>query len=622
MDERGQSAGMNPEWREFVAKADAEWAVMEEEERRIREEVMPDKVLPFRSPITHRQLVFEQDVPMRTRDGVTLRADVIRPDAPERFPVILMRTPYDKRASLDSGPVVMRNLAQRGYVTIIQDVRGKYASDGEFAPRISEVDDGYDTVEWAARQDWSNGKVGMWGVSYGGFSSLTAALAKAPHLTCIFPAMIGLKFLPYRNGTFGLQGRAAWLIWTTGRYNNNPLRIDFNHLPLNEIDDKAGYPSDLYKALVSMDLEKVQAAEMSFGPGDLSAITAKSCLVAGWYDELCGETLVNWPHLRQSDPDARLLIGPWHHNLLSMEKARIGALPTEKVELWSYLEEMERFFSTHLKEEHGDRAGTDAPVKLFVLGENRWRSEKEWPLARSQYTPFYLHSSGAAERDLGDGRLDTHRPIGEEAVDHFHYDPLSPVSWPPSEDVWEYLHRMGSCRDVELREDVLVYSSEELAQDLEVTGAIGVTLFAATDAEDTDFVVCLIDVHPDGHSQYLTNGIVRGRFKEGVENPRLLEPGQVYRYEFELGPTSNLFRKGHRIRVAVSSSDFSRFARNQNTADPIGVSRDVKVAHQTIVHSSDYPSHVVLPVIPRHSAVDGHAGRDLDVMELRGGAEP
>ena len=138
---------------------------MEEEERRIREEVMPDKVLPFRSAITHRQLVFERDVPMRTRDGVTLRADVIRPDSPERFPVILMPTPYDKRASLDSGPVVMRNLALRGYVTIIQDVRGKYASEGEFAPRINEIDDGYDTVEWAARQDWSNGKVGMWGVS-------------------------------------------------------------------------------------------------------------------------------------------------------------------------------------------------------------------------------------------------------------------------------------------------------------------------------------------------------------------------------------------------------------------------------------------------------------------------
>ena len=293
-----------------------------------------------------------------------------------------------------------------------------------------------------------------------------------------------------------------------------------------------------------MDLDKVRAAEMPFGPGDLSAITTKSCLVAGWHDELCAETLVNWPHLRQSDPDARLLIGPWHHNLLSMEEARIGALPTEKVELWSYLEEMEQFFRTHLKEEHGDRAGTDAPVKLFVMGENRWRSEQEWPLARTQCTPFYLHSSGAAERDLGDGRLDPHRPTGEEAADHFHYDPLSPVAWPPSEDVWEYLHRMGSCRDVELREDVLVYSSEDLVEDLEVTGAVGVTLFAATDAEDTDFVVCLIDVHPDGHSQYLTNGIVRGRFREGVESPRLLEPGRGLQVRVRAGAHEQPVQKG------------------------------------------------------------------------------
>ena len=599
MRDREQSTKTNPDWRDFVARADAEWAAMEAEERRIREEVLPGKVLPFRSPITHRQLVVEQDVPMQTRDGVTLRADIFRPDSPGRYPVILMRTPYDKRASLDSGPVVMRNLAQRGYVSIIQDVRGKYASEGEFAPRIKEVDDGYDTVEWASSQEWSNGRVGMWGVSYGGFSSLTAALARPPHLTCVFPAMIGLKFLPYRNGTFGLQGRAAWLIWTSGRYSNNPLRIDFDHLPLNEIDDKAGYPSELFKVFVTMNLQELQTSEMRFGPGDLSAITAKPYLVAGWYDELCVETLANWPHLRQADPDARLLIGPWHHNLMSMEQPRVGALPTENVELWCYLEEMEQFFRTHLKEEHDDNAGADDPVKLFVMGENLWRGEKEWPLARTLYTPFYLHSSGAAERDLCNGRLDPHPPTSEEAPDHFHYDPLSPVVWPPSEDVWEYLHQMGSCRDVELREDVLVYSSENLVQDVEVTGPIGVTLFAATDAEDTDFVVCLIDVHPNGHSQYLTNGIVRGRFKEGVESPQLLEPGRVYKYEFELGPTSNLFGKSHRIRLAVSSSDFSRFARNQNTADPIGVSRDVKVAHQTIVHSSVYPSHVVLPVIPR-----------------------
>lgn len=585
------------DWLEFIAKADTEWALIEEDEQRIRDEVLPFKEIAFQSPITHPQILVEQDVPIRMRDGVTLRADIFRPQSPGKYPVVLMRTPYDKQSSLDFSPAVMRNLAKRGYVAVIQDVRGKYASEGEFVPRHNEVNDGHDTVEWAANQEWCNGKVGMWGISYEGFTSLAAALSNAPHLSCVYPAMIGLKLFSFKNGVFGLQGRSAWLLWTQGRFNKNPLRIDFNHLPLHEIDDKAGYPSELFDALVTMDMERLRAAEIPFELSDLAGIKSRPYMVAGWYDELLKETLDNWPHLQKANPDAQLMIGPWHHNLMSMEEPTIGVLPTAEAEIRHYLEEMEQFFAVHLKGEPEPKA--DGPIKLFVMGENQWRFEQEWPLARARYTKFYLHSSGAAHRDLQNGLLKTSPPSEKEGQDQFIYDPQNPVAWPPSSDVWEYLHQMGSCREVEQREDVLVYSSEILAEDVEVTGSITVNLYAATDAEDTDFVVSLIDVHPDGHSQYLTSGIIRGRFKDSLENPRLLEPNRVYKFAFELVPTSNLFKKGHRIRMAISSSDFSRYPRNQNTAEPIGRTSNVKVAQQTIFHSDQYPSHVILPVIPR-----------------------
>jgi uncharacterized protein len=591
-----------PAWHTFREQADADWAAEEQAELRIREEVLPGKELPFTAPITHPEISVDRDVETRMRDGIVLRADVFRPALSGEYPVVIMRTPYNKLSSLDYGPSVMRNLARRGYVGIIQDVRGKYASDGRFHAFAGEANDGFDTVEWAAAQAWSNGRVGLWGISYAGFASIAAATARPPHLRCIMPAMIDYRIASQTSGVYGLQGYAFWHIWTNGPENNNPLRVDLDHLPLTEIDTKAGIPTPMFKAIVTVDTDLL--GEMDFPP-DLSRpseVGLPTTFVAGWYDELLTGSLETWALIREGFPDARLVIGPWHHNLLTMEEPSVGQIPTRTLETVRYYEEMEALFEQHLQSDRSEgyqpeRRQKSPPVKLFVMGTNQWRDEHDWPLARTRYTRFYLHSEGRSGTANG-GSLDRRKPAGEERADKYDYDPRTPLAWPPSASVFEYLDTMGSCAETEARPDVLVYTTHPLEHDLEVTGPVTMTLFAATNAQDTDFVATLIDVHPNGHTQFLTNGIVRARYRRDLERAALIEPGRTYQYDFALSPTSNTFLQGHQVRVCISSSDFSRYARNQNVPDPVGTTAAMMTAHQTIAHSATYPSHITLPLIP------------------------
>ena len=589
------------EWQAFRRQADAAWAEEVAEEERLRREVLPTKAIPFPSPVRYPEIVIEPDVPIPMRDGVVLRADVYRPDAGGKFPVAIYRGPYDKRSSLDDLPAVARNLAQRGYVCIAQDVRGRYASEGSYEPLATETVDGVDTVEWAAAQPWSTGRVGMFGVSYAGFVQFCAAIGRAPHLSCIYPAMIGYGFRSRKAGIPWLTSLGAWLVWAgQGRESGNGNRIDTWHLPLHEIDDKSGYPNPAFDALVNMDLDFRLPGEM---PEEtvrehLGNIEVPACCVAGWYDELLEDTLDRWVTLRETLPDARLIVGPWHHNLCDLEEPRMGRVATEDIELKRYYEEMERFFARHLKGEEIASSEAPAPVRLYVMGRNTWRDEYEWPLARTQYRTLYLHSSGRAGASLDDGELQWQPPSREQPPDEYDYDPRDPVRWTHDVDIWSYLLEMGDRREVELRPDVLVYTSPALSEDTEITGRVKAVLFASSDAEDTDFVVNLVDVHPDGHTQYLTHGIVRARYRHGLENPTLLQPGEVCAYEIGLWPTSNVFLAGHRIRVEITSSDFDRYARNQNVAAAPGRSAETRVAHQSVFHSGDAASHLVVPVIP------------------------
>lgn len=588
-------------WQAFRRQADAAWEEDLAEEERIRREVLPTKAIPFPSPVRYPEIVIERNVPIRMRDGVVLRADIYRPKAGGRYPVAINRGPYDKNSSLDDIPAVARNLALRGYVCVAQDVRGRYASDGGYAPLDPEIEDGVDTVEWAAAQPWSTGRVGMFGISYNGFVQFCAAAGRATHLSCIYPGMIGYGFHTRKAGIPWLASLGAWLIWAgQGRESLNDRRIDTWHLPLHEIDDKSGYPTAAFDALVTMDLDDRLPGEMSeeTEKEHLGKIQVPTYCVAGWYDELIADTLDCWVRLRETLPRARLIVGPWHHNLCDLEEPRMGKIVTDDIELKRYYEEMERFFARHLKGEDVESYDAEAPIRLYVMGRNVWRDEYEWPLARTECRTLYLHSGGSAGTSLEDGELRWQPAVAEQPADEYDYNPLDPVRWSHDVDIWSYLLEMGDRRSLERRPDVLVYTSPVLEEDAEITGRIKAVLFASSDCEDTDFVVNLVDVHPDGHTQYLTHGIVRARYRHGLENPKLLEPGKIYRYEIRLWPTSNVFLAGHRIRVEITSSDFDRYARNQNIAADPGRTGETRVAHQAVFHSGDASSHLVVPVIP------------------------
>ncbi|MEB3276366.1 MAG: CocE/NonD family hydrolase [Cyanobacteriota bacterium] len=585
----------------FLQQADAEAALAAVEEQRLRREWLPVREYPFAGPISHPEIVVEPVmVPMR--DGACLRSDVYRPVGDGRYPVVLLRGPYDMNSTLDSAPGLLRNLARRGYVGAAQDVRGRFGSEGDFEAAVHEHDDSFDAVEWAAQQSWSNGRVAMTGISYLGFTSYCAAVTKPKGLVAIMPSCIKYG-MEQTCGAPPLTAMAGWFIWAgqpTATLQNF-RRIDWMHLPLNQIDDEAGLSHPNFKLMVEerySDLHAtLPAAEIE---RRLSSIEVPTAVVCGWYDEMISENLTNYERQAQGGGDVRLLVGPWHHNLEDILEARIGQLPVPEVYINRYYLEMERFLEHYLKA--GQTTPLEAPgrVLLYVMGSNVWRYEQEWPLSRAVTTPLYLSSGGQANTDRGDGELLWQPPAGEQPADRYAYNPLDPVRSVKGLGVWNLftVGQMGDRAAIESRDDVLVYSSAPLEHDLEVTGTIEATLHAASSAVDTDFIINLIDVHPDGFTQYITQGLVRASYREGLGARKLIEPGTVYDYRLSFRPTSICFLKGHRIRIEVTSSDMDRHARNQNVADAPGTTANVAIAQQTIHHSGLRCSRLDLPVIP------------------------
>lgn len=588
-----------PEERQaFIRQADERKRLSDAEEHESRSTVLPTLEHPFESPVTHPEIVIEQVmVPMR--DGVSLRTKVYRPKQEGRYPVILERGPYDMDKNLDEMPALFRNLARRGFVAVAQDCRGRFGSEGDFVPLKHEHEDTHDAVEWAAAQPWSNGRVGMTGISYLGYTSYCGAVANPPALRAIMPVCINYGFgVPHGVPQFGSV--AAWLLWAgqTGPTTLNEHRIDWFHLPLNDIDRQAGWDHPKFRSIVTgtflipgfLTPEEIER--------DLASIRIPTYVVAGWYDELNEGMLENYARQAKGSGDLRLIVGPWHHNVTTQREARIGRVPTADAHLDRYYHEIERYFRHHLAEDGASAWNPPGRVLIYVMGSNEWRYEEEWPLARARSTSLYLNSTGKAGDDIGDGVLGRTSPQGDQPTDCYDYDPLDPVRPVEGLDVWWVLDGMGDRSAVESRSDVLVYSTPVLNEEIEVTGIIKATLYAASSAPDTDFIVTLVDVYPDGHTQYLTNGVVRAGYRDGLDERRLIEPGKVYKYEFPLRPISNLFKKGHRIRIEVTSSDMDRYARNQNVADEPGTTANVAIARQTIFHSVEYPSGIELPVIP------------------------
>ena len=580
------------------------------------------------------QITVDFDVPAQMRDGVTLRANVYRPAGEGKWPVLLTRLPYGKDFPGGTNVLDPAQVARRGYVVIVQDTRGRMTSEGEWVPFNNEAADGYDTVQWAAQLPFSNGSVGMYGASYYGFTQWSAAVLNPPALKAMVPFITWndpLNGVVFRGGALELGSAASWNLMMgldvlIRRHYGNPEAIGRAiYMLAKEMDalGTAGYWSlplkefapigrhdiapNVFEAVASpMDRELTDPMTII---GKHENVTVPTLNVGGWYDIFLKDTINNFTTMREhgATPQARqskLILGPWAHGVLTNPIGDMNfgfgssaALIDLQIDFGSL---QLRWFDHWIK---GLDTGMlrEAPIKLFVMGANVWRDEQEWPLARALDTHYYLHSGGQANTLYGNGTLST-EAAGDEAFDQYEYDPSNPVITRGGALLMSPEYRPGPLdqSSVEVREDVLVYSTPALEQDMEVTGPITVHLWAASSAPDTDFVARLVDVHPNGYAQNLTDGIIRARYRNFAngEAPSLIEPGIAYEYEIDLWATSNVFKTGHRIRLDVTSSNFPRWDRNPNTGHAFGADAELAVAHQTILHDRQHPSYVVLPIVP------------------------
>ena len=558
----------------------------------------------------------EENIGARMRDGTVLRADIYRPRADGQYPVLLMRTPYDMRAPRWQNHAMI--LASHGYVVVLQDVRGRHQSDGEyvwaFGPNHPEAADGYDSVEWAATLPYGSGKVGTYGLSYNALVQWELATQRPPHLVAMAPTGICTRILDMNFGIFETGRRlmfcymmAADFRWrdaiavggqTMAEARDIWLRTERDKwiwwLPFGELP-----MSDMFYGLEGQVREYMthQSVEYWGFPARFDQISVPAFAITGWYDRLIG-TIDFFAGMRQCGMteharlNQKLLIGPWGHT--DDLNRNVGIMDFGAEAQLDYCSELVRWYDFWLK---GIDNGImqEPPIRLFVMGENAWRYENEWPPARTVYTDYYFHSSGAANTPAGDGTLSPTAP-SDEPTDSFIYDPKDPLMSLCTPEVQDAPFDQSP---LDHRRDVLVYITEPLAQDVEVTGPVVVQLWATSTAPDTDFTAKLIDVFPDGLAVPVCHGIIRARYRECYENPSLLVPGQIYEYSISLKATGNLFRAGHRIRVDVSSSNFPFFDRNHNTDREFYEDAELMTAKQTVYHNSQYPSRIVLPVVPR-----------------------
>ena len=554
-------------------------------------------------------------VPIPMRDGVILYADIYRPAGEGTHPVLVSRTPYstERYPSAYASAVYF---ARRGYAYVFQDVRGRHESEGEWEPFRDDIEDGYDTVEWAAQKPWSNGKVAMNGGSYLGHVQWKAAMAKPPHLVTIFPRVASTSLYHdwiTLNGGFRLSFNFGWgavrqesrIMQNVGPHTMTagPEGISYDevlwHLPLATMQELVGRDAQFYRDWLAHpdydDYWKAISVEEVF---DEIAIPVHT--FGGWFDIFSQGTLRGYVGVSREGANetarkgSHLIIGPWGHGA----SREFGDLDFGE---HAYVDEQTvalRWYDYWLKGIDNGLA-EEPPVKIFVMGRNEWRYENEYPLARTQYEKMYFHSGGRANSARGDGTLSWEEPPAASQPDRYDYDPDNPVPSLGGNNCCGTPTPTGprDQRPIEGRNDILVYTSDFLTETIEVTGPVKVVLYASSDAVDTDFVAKLVDVYPDGRSINVAEGIARARYRESLTEPKLLEPGTVYELEIDLVGTSNAFLAGHRIRVHLTSSHFPQFDRNPNTGEPFGTSARTRVARQTVYHSSPHPSHIVLPVI-------------------------
>ncbi len=584
--------------------------------------------------MSHRILV-DRNLPVPMRDGTLLMTDVYRTAGAGPLPAIVVRLPYGKSTlSMQAIQIEPVRAAEVGFAVVYQDTRGRFLSEGEFYPFVHEGADGYDTVEWVAGQPWCNGQVGMTGASYVGVSQWLTAVLQPPHLQAIFPIVSPSDLyegMIYQGGAFQLGFTLLWTLLflapdtalrraqageggagVAGRLLLASAQIadHYAYLPLSELPTlRESGTADYYFDWMAH--QNCDVFWQSIDPTRLyDRVQVPAYNVGGWYDLFLLGTLENYARMREEGgteaarAGQRLRVGPWAHGVYG------GTYPDRSYGVQSSAGFVDltglqlRYFDYHLK---GLDNGfdQDPPVRIFVMGEDRWRDEEEWPLARTHYECWFLRSG---ENAGGAGGGLSPAPPSREVPDVYEYDPHDPAPTIGGPSFLPGVAVGANCgpkdqRATETRPDILIYSSEPLQEALEVTGPLEVILYASTTVPDTDFVARLCDVSPDGTSRIIAEGILRARFREGYDRPSLVNPGEVNVFRLDLVATSNLFKVGHRVRVHVTSSSFPRFDRNPNTGRRLGQDRpsDLRSAVQTVFHDAEHPSHIVLPVVPRQT---------------------
>jgi uncharacterized protein len=557
-------------------------------------------------------IVAEHDVRVKMRDGVILRADVYRPDRPGKFPVLLVRTPYNKDNEM---PFAVK-AAGRGYVAVAQDTRGRYASEGEWYPFKYESQDGYDTVEWAASLPYSDGKVGMYGGSYVGATQYLAAIANPPHLAGIFPTVTASNYhdgWTYQGGAFEQWFNESW---TSGLAENTLERrvgesadalegtkvLPLTSYPLLNSVSQTGLAPYFRDWLAHASYDsywKQWSIEAHYGEIHVPVYSS-----GAWYDIFLRGTLRNYMKLKtEAGSEAarkgqRLIVFVGGH-AGGWENAKVGAVdfgPKLPIDLDALTL---RWYDWLLK---GIDNGMEKekPVRIFVMGRNEWRGEDDWPLARAVNTRYYLHSAGTANGLAGEGALSTGEPAAEKHDDYV-YDPADPVptiGGPLCCGALPTGIGPEDQRPAEDRKDVLVYTTAAFPKDTEVTGPVSLDLYVSTSAVDTDFTGKLVDVWPNGFAQNLSEGILRMRYRDSQEKPELANPGQIYHVTVDLVATSDVFLTGHKLRLEVSSSNFPRFDRNLNTGGVQAWGATMTKATNVVYHDRAHPSALIVPIVP------------------------
>jgi len=567
---------------------------------------------------------YERNVAVRMRDGVTLYADIYRPAAEGRFPVLLRRTPYDK----STGTAFGLRAAAQGYVVIDQDVRGRYTSEGEWYPFKNEPNDGYDTVEWAAGMPYSSGKVGMFGGSYVGATQMLAAIAHPPHLAGICPVVTASNY--HDNWTYQGGAFEQWFneSWTSALAQDTLNRAVTTHTePINGISD---LPLTDYPLLRSAQEPTLMNWSTTLAPYLLdwmahpsyddywksvsiedhyADITVPALTIAGWYDIFQGGSMRNYLGLsaRAGTEQARrgqrliVIVGGHAGNGPKIGDRDFG--PSSKFDE----DEVTLHWYDYLFKGAQNEFTNGKPVRLFVMGKNQWRDEDAWPLVRAKNTRYFLHSTGAANGQVPSsarrsvtGSLNLVAPAVEKP-DQFVYDPSDAVPTVGGPLCCRALPTGIGPQDQrpsEARGDVLVYTSPAFAKDTEVTGPVSLDLYVSSSAVDTDFTGMLVDVWPDGYAQNLTSGILRLRYRNSQTTPELANPGQTYHITLDLWATSNVFLAGHKLRLEVSSSNFPRFDRNLNTGEEQARATRMVKATSVIYHDGAHPSALIVPIVP------------------------